>query len=73
MMNLCHYAAEYGCTQFFRSLALIIGDMHLLLLFCKQSHNGMNGFHFLAQNCHYLTLNFVAKLVKKLPSESQMS
>ena len=68
-MNLCHYAAEYGCTQFLRSVAFVFGESKMLFLFTRQSANGMNGYHFLAQNCHLKPLRFIIKSVLKLPTE----
>ena len=68
-MNLCHYAAEYGCTQFLKALAFVFGESKMLFLFTRQSANGMNGYHFLAQNCHFKPLKFIVKSVLKLPTD----
>jgi hypothetical protein len=47
-MNLCHYAAEYGCKRFLKSIGTIVGESKMLALISKQARSGMNGFHFVA-------------------------
>ncbi len=66
-MNLVHYAAEFGCLKFFKSFLKMVGVNKCLKLFCAESRNGMNGFHFLAKNIDidfykYLTKNCIAML-----------
>lgn len=64
-MNLLHYAAEFGCLRFFKSICRVMGLMRTMKLFCTETKNGMNGFHFLAKNCDIEFFKFVTDKIFK--------
>jgi hypothetical protein len=64
-MNLVHYAAEFGCLRFFKSICRVAGIMRGMKLFCTVTRNGMNGFHFLAKNCDIEFLKYITKKIFK--------
>lgn len=47
-MSLVHYACEYGCTRFLKSICKARGPSALLQMVCQTTRNGKNGFHFVA-------------------------
>jgi hypothetical protein len=60
-MNLAHFAAEFGCLRFFKSMCRVAGLMRSMKLFCAETRNGMNGFHFLAKNADIEFFKYVTK------------
>jgi hypothetical protein len=45
----------------------------MIKLFSQPSRNGMNGFHFMASNCHDAVLRLVSKCIFRLSSEMDRS
>ena len=65
-MCLVHYACEYPCQKFLKSLVRVKGAAFTIEQICLQTKNGKNGLHFLAQNHASKELAYLRKILLKI-------